>query len=436
MDDKTAFPSPQILAGFTADPWESALPVLRFTGPAASAGMKVVRGNQGDQVWPEVVNKADVVVAPRDFPRFTEAYDRVVTLAHQRQIPVVYETDDLLLDVPEEHVSRSVYSDHLIPLFRAVVEADVVTSSTAPLCDTLRLLNPNIRLLPNLLNDSLWSFRDAKAPEMQATPVVIGYMGGETHLPDLELVAPALLRVLEKYGGKVILRFWGGKPPESLLGSAHVEWTALNDLNYTSFAAFFSRQECHIFIAPLQDSFFNRCKSAIKHLEYSTHACPGVYSRIEPYLSVVEDGVNGLLAGSLEEWEGCISRLVDDPSLRRKMGENALKTVQANWLLSQRKDEWLQVYREAQEIARHPRPERDAQLELFMRLLSQVEQRQNELVHTIIKVTDVLKESNARLSAMDAEIHALQNQLDDIHNSRKWQLLTRIQKIQEGITRR
>jgi hypothetical protein len=98
--------------------------------------------------------------------------------------------------------------------------------------------------------------------------LVIGYMGGETHLLDLKYISEALIKVINKYSGRVRLRIWGGKPPDVLVTSSYCEWLPINQLNYALFAKFFSQQDCDIFIAPLRDNRFNRSKSEIKFLEY------------------------------------------------------------------------------------------------------------------------------------------------------------------------
>ena len=42
---------------------------------------------------------------------------------------------------------------------------------------------------------------------------------------------------------------------------------------------------------------------------------------------VVQHGVNGFLADSAEEWTDALRKLAADPELRRRMGEEARRTV-------------------------------------------------------------------------------------------------------------
>ena len=99
-----------------------------------------------------------------------------------------------------------------------------------------------------------------------------------------------LLRLLDDYGPGIGFRFWGVQPPAELLEHPGVTWVPLNILDYAEFANYLVQQKCDIFIAPLLDNLFNRCKSQIKFLEYSVLGVAGVFSRLEPYKSVITDG--------------------------------------------------------------------------------------------------------------------------------------------------
>ena len=325
------------IAAYTADLWDTACPILRFLGPAQQTSTTVIKGSvpreSGLQVQLEPIAEADIILIQREFPRHIAYYEQVMEEARRHGRPVVYELDDLLLELSPQHIDWSYYRTARLPLLKAIVEADAVTTSTPGLYDYLRQFNAHVWLLPNYLNDQLWTLRPA-AVLPERIPLVIGYMGGHTHASDLELVAPALLRVLERHKGKVVLRFFGkAEPPPELIGRDDVSRDRLYFPDYAEFARYFSTQVCDIFIAPLRDNLFNRCKSAIKFLEYSSTGAPGVYSRTAPYEGVVNDQ-NGFLANASEEWEDALDQLINDPALRSSMGYRAQQTVQNRWLLS------------------------------------------------------------------------------------------------------
>lgn len=343
-------PSNLTIVLYTTDDWGSACPVLRVTGPAQRAGVRVLRGNTWHfpdgltefSVAP--IAEADLVVVQRDFPRTGDAYEQVIAAARQHNRPIVYEVDDMLWNLPDKHPGRDYYTQHRLALLRAVFHADVVTTSTEPLAEYLRAFHHHVHYLPNYLNETLWTLRAPRVLE-PGQPVVIGYMGGITHQPDIALIEAALLQIAQRYGQQVAFHFWGlAEPPRALATYSQVTWESINVLDYADFARFWLAQTCDIGIAPLEDNFFNRCKSHIKFLEYAALGVPGVYSRLPPYQAVVREGENGLLAEGISEWVTALARLMDDPALRFKLAQEAQATVQRDWLLSTQAVRWRRIY--------------------------------------------------------------------------------------------
>ena len=61
---------------------------------------------------------------------------------------------------------------------------------------------------------------------------------------------------------------------------------------------------------------------------------------------MVEDGKNGFLARTAEDWYKNIKYLIDNPEERKRMGENAFKTVERDWQISNHLDEYGQFFKE------------------------------------------------------------------------------------------
>ena len=392
---------------YSADPWDSAMPVLRVRGPAEVMGIEVVRGNDGDQVAPERVSLGDLVIVQRDFPRFEGAWQAVTAQAKAEDKPVIYEIDDLLLELPPEHVTQEAFSGVLLSILRAVVEADALVATSALLSAYLEPFNSRISLLPNCLDDRLWPSLDVTSRSDRPGPLVIGYMGGQTHLPDILSITPSLLRVLDRFGDRVSCHFWGVQPPQELLARSNVTWTALDLHSYAEFAKYFSGQVCDVFMAPLLDSVFNRCKSHIKYLEYSWLGVAGVYSRLEPYDMIVKSGQNGLLAANAPEWEEALGRLIESPALRQALAAQAQATVRRDWLLSSRAPDWLRLYQQLAQAGRRPVLD-GPRGHVLARVAQQVEGRHHAL--------------EAQIAAQATEMLRLNRELDEIHTSPAWRL--------------
>jgi len=63
--------------------------------------------------------------------------------------------------------------------------------------------------------------------------------------------------------------------------------------------------------------------------------------------SLVRDGETALLADSPEEWQAALRRLLRDPALRRRIGENGRAEVEAAWSLRTHAPRLEQLLREA-----------------------------------------------------------------------------------------
>ena len=329
---------------------ENASEYLRISAPLRQAGVEIIQGVQDGEVKIERVLDGDAVIFQREFPRKLDMYDQIVNLARQANRPIIYDLDDLLFSLPDNHPERldAVHATDMMPMLTAFMEADLVTVPTEKLREILSEYNENIIILPNYLDDNLWTLRLPKIESEEGKPLVIGYMGSNSNTPDLELIAPVLMELIQRYQGKIRIQIWGTEPPESLRILPAVTWTPCPSNNYQKFAQYFQTQTADIFIAPLVDNYFNQCKSPLKFFEYSALGVPGVYSHITPYEEVITNGQNGFLASSQEEWTDYLIRLIEDEGLRSTLAKSAQDIVKDKWLLSKNIGNWQDIYERLQ----------------------------------------------------------------------------------------
>ncbi|MFH1632549.1 MAG: glycosyltransferase [Chloroflexota bacterium] len=436
------------LVVYTTVPWEHALAMLRYRAPADALGWDVFPGKDGaNDVHPERVADADVVLIQRDFPRFFESYLDVMEQARRLGRLLVYDLDDLLLALPVEHPNRQDYFDSLGGMLHAMLEADVLVLSTPLLADIFRPLNPRGRVWPTALPEAYWQVR---LPQERAAdaPLVIGYMGGSTHLPDVEMIVPLLARLLDDYP-QMELHFWGAAPPDSLRICSRVRHCLPEKNSYAGFVSSFEQAIADVWIAPLRPTLFNRCKSSIKFWEYSAIGGVGVYSRLEPYQGVVRDGENGLLAASLDEWDTALRRLVNDSALRLRLACNAQATLQDSGWLRQHLDAWEAILRAPQPVTTAMNVTQQTLARLSeqvqhrsdghhletLELLAAVSGRDAQIANRDVQLANrnaQIADHDVQLADRNAQIQILthrSNQLDEVFQSRSWRALQRLQKL-------
>jgi glycosyltransferase involved in cell wall biosynthesis len=265
--------------------------------------------------------------------------ERLIERARELGKPVLFDTDDLVFDpdvmpyvaaledFPPDKVA--LYERGLHRFRRTLRACDAVVVSTEPLRRFASELHDRVVVLPNVAARSM-----AEAAELavgtagRRHTVTIGYLSGtNTHNKDLLEAADALLQALERFPDVRLLvvgpleldpRFEAFReridrlPLQAWEDLPRVQ--ALVDVN----------------LAPLErDNPYTEGKSCIKWIEAGLAGVPTVATANPDFVRVVEDGDNGFLARSPDEWRAALELLVDDADLRRRTGLNAKRDVLA-----------------------------------------------------------------------------------------------------------
>lgn len=150
--------------------------------------------------------------------------------------------------------------------------------------------------------------------------VVIGWTGTFSSRIYLDLLRPVFQRLAETrdFRLRVIGNFDYELPGVDL---EVLRWSAAEEV------AQLQGIDIGVYPLPLDDEAWVSGKSGLKAIQYMAFALPCVASDIGNTPRVVQDGVNGLLVRSDEEWLAALTRLIDDPTLRRRLGEQARRDV-------------------------------------------------------------------------------------------------------------
>lgn len=346
-------------AVFSTEPLNHACALLRVLQPLRKFKEHVIVDlgttelDQGSQDDSQRIEKADIIVVQRAFP--SRANRNLVDAILRSNKPVIYESDDLLDELPLYH-PYSYYSRENRTIIREFIRrCDLIQVSTTPLSANYAKYNSNVRVVQNFLDPDHW-FSGVPPPKREHRhSVVVGFFGTGTHKPDLEIVEDALAQLSQKHGKVVSFRFLGCTTPalQTLPGSSYCEqWST-----YDRFPELIAREQIDIGIAPLLDTPLNRCKSDLKWLEYSALRIPAVYSAVTPYARSVRDGVTGLVVpNEPEAWFAALDRLVLDADLRAHIAEAAHKEVRATRTLDTGAPLFLDTLRTAASM--RPSPDR------------------------------------------------------------------------------
>jgi glycosyltransferase involved in cell wall biosynthesis len=250
----------------------------------------------------------DVVVFLR--PSMSWQFKYVVKRLRARGATLIGDVDDLIFDpayakfrpaVRNELEDLTKTREKFIAHARALQEMDAVHCSTKALAEHYLALHPErqCKVVPNAPHRS-W---DAICPSGKTPPRSISYFSGtRTHDRDLAIVAPVLGRLLERHQDLAV----------QLVGPVsadlhHPRVHRVEKVDFDAYARLVSAT--YLCIAPLEDTPFNRCKSALKAMEAGAMNVPTVASSIGEYAEICVDGL--LKAGSVEEWESQLEFALD-----------------------------------------------------------------------------------------------------------------------------
>ena len=148
---------------------------------------------------------------------------------------------------------------------------------------------------------------------------------------------PALREIQTKYGDRVRFRIISdGVFTDPGMNVENVLWkssTEVEDLNAID-----------IGIMPLPHTEWSRGKCGFKGLQYMGLGKAVVLDNIGVNSTILQDGVNGFLASSKNEWVEKISRLIEDPDLRRRLGAEARRTVERDYSVQAWRDKYLELF--------------------------------------------------------------------------------------------
>lgn len=284
--------------------------------------------------WQEVAEKHDIIFF--NYTAMPWEFAKMGLLARKYNRLLIMDCDDAIFYIkPDNPVYESFKkgSENLRNFIAICNEVDYMTTTNRFLrnviCRETAKSTDRVEVLDNFIDmETLYNYVPKFRNEGNIT---ITHFGSTTHFVDLseESFVEGMDRVMKSYPnvkfltvGALLpkLKYKWGQRYENSYGHQDV-YTWIKE----RFPVFMEKTD--IVVAPLSDTTYDKSKSAIKFLEYSSAKKPGVFQDIRQYSEKIENGVNGYLAYSPDEWFSAISKLIDDVEHRKSVGEEAYKTA-------------------------------------------------------------------------------------------------------------
>jgi len=236
--------------------------------------------------------------------------------------PTVIDCDDAVFHNYDQHGNRLVRRALRHKIDQVMAAADLVTVGNAYLGRRARAAGARtVSELPTVVDLRRYPEHGA-APA--AEPFKLGWIGSPVTTAYLEQLRPALRELAAQISFRVILI---GAAPGSLPGLPveHVVWSPETE------AAELAR--CDVGLMPLPDLPWERGKCGYKLIQYMASALPVVASPVGANREIVVPGETGFLAETDADWIASLSRLAQDPELRRRMGAAGRRRVTEHYSL-------------------------------------------------------------------------------------------------------
>ena len=243
------------------------------------------------------------------------------TVQKRYPIPVVYEIDDMLFNIPKWNYASLFYNQAEDIVKKIMGTCDGMMVSTAKLKEVYSPFCKKISVIPNHLPKFVWGdVYPAHNYFDEKNKIKILWGGSQNHFSMERVVGKEneggdfgkelmdfIRKTIDKYEWHLL-----GAIPEVLSDiKSKINFHPWE--NVFEYPAKIKSIEPDICIAPLQDIEFNHCKSNIKCLEYNAVGAVGVYSNVTPYKFM------SLKSESDEEMIAHIEKLADDVDYRAKI---------------------------------------------------------------------------------------------------------------------
>ena len=218
--------------------------------------------------------------------------------------------------------------------FNEVLESvDAVTTDNDVTADYVRRFNPDCTVIPDAPLLETFDRRRADLGNQRNDRITLGWVGSPLTLYNLYLIWDALEELFARHP-ELHLRLVGtGHDLQLLPPFERVRFSRRPFYNQDEMVEEFFGM--HIGLFPLQNVERCRARGVFKATNYMCGEAVVVASPVGQCADFIEDGVNGLLAGSTQEWIDKLEMVINDAALRRRLTENGLDTVRADFRLDQ-----------------------------------------------------------------------------------------------------
>jgi glycosyltransferase involved in cell wall biosynthesis len=207
-----------------------------------------------------------------------------------------------------------------------------VTVGNKYLADFVRVYNRNVIVIPTVV-DTVESHNVLQ--NQRTFQPVVGWTGTFSTLKYLQILLPVLQKLQEKID--FTFAVIADKDPKLPLKKYRfIPWrkdTEIQDL-----------LTIHIGVMPLYNNPIEKGKCGFKAIQYMALGIPALVSPVGVNSEIVNDAEDGFVCRNNEEWENCLTQLLQSTEKRIKMGAAAKYKIEAKYSVLASKDLFTSLF--------------------------------------------------------------------------------------------
>jgi glycosyltransferase involved in cell wall biosynthesis len=241
-------------------------------------------------------------------------------MVHKTGVPIVFDFDDAIFVSYRSPTNGYLSYLKFASKTKTICQlASHVMAGNPYLADYARQFNDRVSIIPTTIDTERYKVPPARTSN---GPLVIGWTGSHSTVQHLDTLRGALKKLAseEKFRLRVIGTPVYDCPPIDVEAMRWRAKTEVDDLT-----------PIDIGVMPLPEDKWSKGKCGAKALQFMGMGIPTVCSPVGVNSEIIQDGENGFLASTEDEWVDKLSRLLRSAELRRQIGQAGRATVEQKY---------------------------------------------------------------------------------------------------------
>jgi glycosyltransferase involved in cell wall biosynthesis len=277
----------------------------------------------------------DAVIVQRKMLHSWQLY-----LARKRAPFLLFDFDDALF-LRDSYSAKGLYNPRRLKRFTTMVRAaDAVIAGNTFLKEQAALLcgAERVHVVPTCVDTQRYVLAEH---QRQGAEVQLVWIGSRSTMHGVTAMQPILQYVHQRWPRLYLKIICDRFPQLQSMPVLPCPWTEASEARELAAA--------DIGISWMPDDLWSRGKCGLKVLQYMAAGLPVIANPVGVQADMVRHGQNGFLATTAEEWAEAIGKLANDPALRRHMGREGRRRVEADFSLRAGASRWLALLLDLQQ---------------------------------------------------------------------------------------